>query len=423
MDQIHKHFEDACTFLEQKFTDETDEITERAAERVKVVDARFDELWATVEEHHGTFSALSARIDSKHSEAEALLQQQIEAEHQYCVDTANKLDQKVNDEVAFLEQKANDKYTAQDERMDETSERVHEHHAHFNDVLLKMDKKFSEKDAEQEELVEEHRKYFTALIGKMEQKFTEKDAVQDERIEAEHRLLAQSVARLDGRLDTEAAEIDHKFSEAISRMDKRLSEKNLEQDQRTDSDHRHAMNSLAKLEHKFRDETVSLSQQMVERGAAQDARTETLSAAVAEHYDFFADQGAKTERRIAGESAALDARIVEHYKHFSDVCRGLDQKSSSRDDMLAKAVEALRGEADARLTKLGEALASGHEQLTGYIEKMEAEAATLNEEQNFAIAELRRDVEDSNANTRVNVEARATDLDRELSFLDQLPTR
>ena len=101
------------------------------ADRAGAVDARADELWSTVEEHHGHFTGVCAKLDSKFVDQMGRLDAQAEQEHAFVVETAASLDEKLSSSLQRLEEQPREKNATQDERTDELSGALAEHPAPF----------------------------------------------------------------------------------------------------------------------------------------------------------------------------------------------------------------------------------------------------------------------------------------------------
>jgi hypothetical protein len=234
IDGDHAHLQETCSALERRLEAELADVGSMVTDRASAVDARTDELWSTVEEHHGHFTDVCAKLDGKLVEQVARLDAQAEQEHSYIVDTAASLDEKLSSTLQRLDEQQTEKNATQDERMDELSGAVAEHHTHFTAVCGKLDKKFVEKDAEQDDIIENHRKYFTTVCSKLDKKHSEKAASLEAQVQANHDHGSSRHTALDTRVTSELEQLSERLTGSVVRLDRAFADKSSEQDARLD---------------------------------------------------------------------------------------------------------------------------------------------------------------------------------------------
>merc|ERR1711907_492421 len=125
----------------------------------------------------------------------------------FVVETAASLNEKLSSTIEHLDEQQTEKNATQDERIDELSGALAEHHTHFTAVCGSLDKKFGEKDAEQDDIIENHKKYFTTVCTKLEKKHTEKASDLEAQIQTNHDQVGSRYSTLDARVTSELQQL------------------------------------------------------------------------------------------------------------------------------------------------------------------------------------------------------------------------
>jgi DNA repair exonuclease SbcCD ATPase subunit len=415
--------QEATAALEQKLEAGLAELGASLADQVGTVDARADELWSTVEDHHSHFTEVCARLDAKCTERVGALGAQLDAEHAHSEELVAGLGQQLGDQLEQLQQRLIEKHASQDERVDELGAMISEHHGHFTEICQKLDRKFVDKNSEQDECIEKHRKYFTAVCSKLDSKHTAKTTSLEEQAQASTQAQAEATSRLDDKFTAEVTDLDARLAASTGRLERAVADHATAQGTRMDQEHVHFTDAIARLDQKWLDEWSSFDQNTATALADTSTRLETLATAVQTHYEQGRQEAAKAAATTDERLTLLEKRTAEEHRQVSEAMSQLVSGLSSEQRELEKRCTQAASECDGRVDMLAQALQGQSESFNHGLLELDrkfTDSGAVAQSRQQAVEEQ---VSSLQARIQQNDGTRTLDLSAAQNSLDRLATK
>jgi len=415
------HFTEQCAALETSML-----------EKDREQDVRMEELNSLVASNHRMLTEEMDSLDKKFTQMVGLVEEQLQQQYQHferritdlgnvlddnCMRLQDRLDQ-LTSTVMEHHQYFADKMFKLDEKvvssLQEMNTKIVEMQSHFNDLCVKIERKFGER-------MENHHMHLTDIARSVDQKLTESIVLTEERIGsltdkvAEHHGETTSVlASMEKHFTNVSADIVQRFQEEIELRDEKIDDQGkhlkatlVELDLKVDQQHGAQAKRIHEQHMHFTDVCSALERNHV-------SKTSALSDAIAEMQQHFtmvcSDMDAKLVKKDVAQDErmdVLDRRIHEDRTHITQVCSGLETAMEERHQHLTRVCEAI----DEKFSELGAAadakLANEHQHFTDVCANIDAKFSEKNVAQDTRLE-----------NQRLQLVSLNDDLDRK--FTDRL---
>jgi hypothetical protein len=421
IEREHEHFTDALVSLDRKVSNENLAQTTRIAELnesmgeqavqtrdvMEALDEKFTQGLTTqketIEKHHQDFTEVMAMLDEKYQDISAAAENRA---NQLTNEVGTALDQQKDfaRDLTMLKGK-ND---AQDERIDDVSTVMDQHHTHFTDVCAMLDTKLRDaanvSAAEIERAQKEVMRHCTQLDAKF---IAEKDST-TERLENHHRHFTQVCNQVDASSESRASAAETRiaetlttmehnsvmFNESVDAIDKKLSDTSAAQEGRMRDQNKHFADICAGLESKgeanvrqaqqqFAQTCAQMDLKLVEWTKEADMRMDTTTTQLSDHHRHFTAVCTKLDMQLGEETEALKSHLVNTEEHLggsiAQVERRLAQSEADQEERCAGLSDAMQKQ-EGRFTEVcGKLDRVMTEQIAGLQDKVTHEHAHAEE--------------------------------------------
>ena len=339
----HQHFSDALVALDRKVSNEhlaqayrLDELNaghgtlqQNVTQICDNLDQKFSDISlaqdARIEEYYRHFTDLHASLDEK-LHGERVAADELMADLQVVVTKEQDALLDVGRDV----EKCKEKNIAQDERMDDLSGVIDDHHHHFTDVCAMLDTKLRDAQRVQASDVERVQAEFATMISNTEAKHQAAAETTAERIDNHHRHFTGICNQTDKNMDDHKHAVDKRtadmntqmdanngrFSDALDLVDQKLVDKIAGQELRLREQNGHFAEVVGNLENRFEEAGKAAQVQFNETVASMDHKL------------------VEWTKDIDARSDEMGATINENHRHFTTVCNKLDAQLESEAETL-----------------------------------------------------------------------------------------
>ena len=363
-ERLHQELLDTCSSIDKKYL-----------QHVAEQDARMDELGNAMRDHHQHFTDLCENMDVKFMGKSTQLKENLSTLQQSLTDVCANLDQKFGERLENQKDLCSDMCTA-------------------------LDKKFGEKGLTTENRVDElssalldHHRHFTALNGSLEKKITRETQLQEDRNQAQYAQLSTTCASIDQKFGAKASATDARtdelaavvedhhrnFTFVCDKLETKFTEENTVQNERMEDQQMHfsqvyeAMDKKFTLESSSQLESIEVLQKAVgddqahfgglcseleEKISGVESTMEERSAQLRDH---FTHNFSSIEATFTEANTAQDERVEMHHKHLTGVCNDLEAVMNQRGT-----------EQDGRMNELGDSLDQNYTHCIGITSELDS---------------------------------------------------
>ena len=386
----HRHFTEECLKIDKKHDTKINEL-----------DMKFTNQFIR---EHQIFQTDQDEQDEKHN---------LELKH--LREDYVKLETKASQDLDELERMLHEKNEKQDQRTDNVSRTVDQHHSYFETVTQQLHKKVGEDTIAQSSMIKENYKELKHECTKLDQKLsdensflhskwtTEKQGIDARLDDLEH---ATESNRVDfsaevltlGKLITETSEEQSEARIAVLKhcntasdnLEKKLTASILTLADRQETQGKHFSDTVTKVDKKFTESTTELNKRQVDLRAHLDAEVaDKLAAAdkntklvqksvtdlinkevqllndeIYELTDRLSETETKWEKSIQTHVAEIMDTISTEHTHFVGMCTNIDKAHSDKTQDLGKSIEELKVDSELRLTDMGTHLSESTKKVT-----------------------------------------------------------
>ena len=279
-----------------------------------LLDSRADGISRSVELHHEHFTELYATLDEKFVAQVANLRKSFDTSQQEIRGTWKRI------ESSSVQQAA-----VQTSRMDQLTNLVMEHHAHFTDVLSTVVGNFADRHCTHEESAERLYKQVTDVCADMEHTLSDRINIQQQLLNASCTALSKKfAARIqtqDERLQSLSDAITQNHHYAISLC------KSVEQEGVVSAEA--TTQKMEKMRAYFTDAFAGLNQKMTENMTADNKITSQLNATVDDHYRHFTLVFDRLHTDLTEKIATTNCRSDQRTEELHTRCAELDARFTS----------------------------------------------------------------------------------------------
>eukprot|EP01052_Picozoa_sp_SAG31_P024576 SAG31_NODE_2100_length_6446_cov_2.680006_1_plen_1324_part_10 len=409
--EAHRHVESSCGALESRLTEarsiwdtELDRLKQQTAEDLKTAevqleghiatcDKRFtvraDGLEARLAQHatqsSGALDVLGSDLRKleQHVRAQNLIQDERAAEqHEQLALACRDIGEQLVAHSNSLDNKWAESKEAQNERLDEISAIVEEHHQHFSDVCSSINKAQGQQSKVVDDALAEIRTEFSTRTTSLTESLSNKWEVLAARVENYRSHFTELYSTVDETASAAATHLDKKFTELCALQENKFTERCAANTARIDSEHAHFQELCNFIERKATDNTkavemklerahdstmksltarcdelqqlcdvsdakfsqetatlraelsadvLTLGQRLSEKNAAQDERLDELNGTVHEHHEHFTTVCVKLDTKFSEMGAEQQAAAERHEQHVAELCSKLEHRLA--DDM------------------------------------------------------------------------------------------